>query len=389
MRKYFTYNIIGMLLIFIGSSLILNSKEILKPYFEITNTPDYCGDDLHKNFELYLNLGDIVKSDSLYGYNFQISYDTNKIELNQFLTSSTLSENCPYKGGQDIRSQGIFRGNAADFDYLLIGDKPLFAISGRILSSCIDSTMIKLDYIEFTDEFSKDSIELPEMKLYIKKIDNETRYLNIGFIQDTIKSNEDSLVIVSADLNNELKLTDPICIIEGNIQLIKKETISTVNNSVSIKEIQENQDSMIIMLSAEKIYSGDLLTFEMNDNSKTEDSLKISIKTQDCECFTRISGDIIRYKYVKEPDTASIVNEEKATCLNIVNNKLVLRNVGNIKDIKIYNIYGAVKKEISNQYQNDIEISFDEIENGVYGVSLIYDRPNNGKFEKRIIVIKN
>lgn len=392
MRNYTTYKIIGLLLIFIGSSLMMNSKEPLRPYFVIDKNPDYCGKSTDKEFTIALNIGEMTKSDSLYGYSFQISYDTTKIELNQFLYYNTLSEGCEKKDGSSWKAESVFRGAAANIfnNTMLTGNKPLFAISGKILSSCIDSTIIKLDYIEFTDEFTKDSIVLPEYKINIEKIDNDSRYLNVYFVQDTLKSNEDSLVIVSVDLNNNISLNNPVCFIKGNIDLIKKETISSANSNVKIASINENDGVLCISITGNNIFTGDLLTFETQNKFKADDSLQISIATDYCSCFTRISGDVVNYKYVEVQDTTTkSVKDKDAYFVNYQNEKLILKENEIVKEIVIYNIYGAIKNRISVQYQKDIEVNFENLENGVYGVSIIYDKPYTGQTEKRILVIKN
>ncbi len=381
--------IIWLLLTSVSSCQILKAESIAKTELKIYSIPDYCGSEVEKEFVIALTIGKVISTDSLFGFNFQLRYDTNKIDLDDALFISTLSENCNFhQGGSG--DAGTFLGSAMVYGLVpLVGDLPLMAIQGKILSSCIDSTTITLDFLAFTKEFTRDSIELSEIKINIDKIDNQQRYLNIKFDRDTIKSNEDSIVNVSIEKNNNYYLNNPICYIKANAEMIDLSSIKTISNNVLIDNIKSIGDSIEIKLIGDKIQDGALFQFEVNNSSKLESNIEISIVPGFCDCFSKYYNDTITYKYVKNPDTTISVNETKHYYLNYNKNVLKIEDISNIKRIKIYNIYGAIKKEIDNQYSNDIEINFEEFENGVYGILLEGDNTYDNNIEKRILVIKN
>jgi hypothetical protein len=366
------------------------ADTIVKSELIIYTNPDYCGSDGDKEFVFALSIGNVTKADSLFGYNFQLSYDTSKIELNDALFINTLSENCYYKQAGAGQGKGQFLVTAMDIGMVPItGDKPLAAISGKILGSCIDSTIITLDYLAFTKEFTRDSIELTTLQLNIEKIKNSSRFLTANFDRDTIKSNEDSIVKVSIEKNNTYYLNNPTCYLIAKSDIININSIKSLNENVSIEDIQRSGDSIEIIFSGFKIQDKDLFQFEVNNSIEEERQIYISIIPSVCDCFTELNTDVINYKYIKNNDSVKIVNETKHYILNYTNNILKVNDVNNIKRIKIYNIYGAIKAEIDNQYSNDIEINFEKFENGVYEVLLESDNSYGNYKEKRILVIKN
>ena len=191
-------NIISWLsvILLITGSRILTSAET--PALDVKlqlnkDTLVWCGDDNAKSFVLTVNIGTMTSTDSLYGYNFQINYDSTKVILSDLLTVGTLSENCDFKsGGND--TLGHFRASAMMMGMTpMTGNLPLVAIQGYLKEDCYDlpedSVKITMDYLEFTNEFTYDSIAAFEDTYFPIRRNSaisESQYLKLRVMEDSL-----------------------------------------------------------------------------------------------------------------------------------------------------------------------------------------------------------
>lgn len=86
---------LSVILMVTGSRILKAGETPLNVKLSIDpDTLLWCADESTRTFILKIDIGEMTKSDSLYGYNFQLNYDSAKIVLTDFLTVGTLSENC-------------------------------------------------------------------------------------------------------------------------------------------------------------------------------------------------------------------------------------------------------------------------------------------------------
>lgn len=156
---------------------------------------DVCGNENQRRFILVMNIGNVLPSDSLFGFNFQISYDKEKVKITDALYLNTLSEFFDTKAVSINSSQGKINGYAILMGMQPVyGNRPLIAFNGLWISNCPDTASFIVDYIEFTDEF-KISIDSLKPAILLGEIfTSKDRIFQIEATKDTIVNQENSFV---------------------------------------------------------------------------------------------------------------------------------------------------------------------------------------------------
>ncbi len=376
--------ILWLLVVFFTiSSQNMKSADICKVYFEINSALDYCGDDSEREIIISVNIGEVTSADSLYGYNFQIKYDTNLIKFTDMLYYGTLSENCYYKQGSATPG-GYFKVAAINIDNMLIGNKPLAAIKGTIKAKCSIDTEIQMNYIDFTKEFTRDSIELNDIGFVIDKVDKEDRTLKLKFRKDSLDLKLDKKIDLYIEKQysemNEIMLE-----FSGNIDLLDFDKIIPKNSDYQIELIEIKSDTAKIKVkSSSIIYFGNLVSIDTKSIGDTNINAQISVyaKIDTCECVFKIIPAIAKlYKYQD-----SIVNKcneidySKNTIYYLDGGVLDINKVFN--NIKIFDSLGVLRFESDNIIDSKIVVSNINTAGIYYGVL-------QGKEINRIIIIKN
>ncbi len=157
---------------------------------------DVCGNEKAKQFILVMSIGNVQRSDSLFGYNYEITFDNNKVKITDALYFNTLSEFMDAKSASINNSLGKINGYAITFGTEPIyGNKPLAAFNGVWISECPDTAFFKINYIEFTDEF-KVGIDTLKPAVLLGIVDTiNGRIFSISVNNEEINITEDTFYI--------------------------------------------------------------------------------------------------------------------------------------------------------------------------------------------------
>lgn len=355
--------------------------ETTKIKLNCDNSPKVCGTQVDAEFIVYVDMGTVVKTDSLYGFDFQLIYDSKKIQLTDFLTIGCLAEKCTYK---NVSYNGdTIKGYATRMDfYALTGSKPLFAFKGKVKDNSTDSALIKIDYIEFTDEYAKPFEIDEEFYLKVERIEKRQNKLIAKFESDSI--------YVSSEYKNipqELTITyNGVDFLENAKLRLKAEKIM---NMLSIDEMAEGISKEIIDNNTVELnYSGNpaysivkkvklSINAEYLANINNLNKVLTAEFIQDrCKCIGAYNDDSLRIISEK-----SNVNEITEDYSNVHINK-ILRISNQYKYMKLFNATGSLV------FDGEIiatEMDFGIYENGFY-LAAMYDE--NQRLIKTIKIIK-
>lgn len=367
-----------------GISLLASNQSIFaettKIKLECDKLPKVCANDGDGEFVIFVNMGAVAKKDSLYGFDFQLIYDSEKIQLTDFLTIGCLAEKCTHK---NVSYHGdTVKGYATRLDfYALAGDKPLFAMKGKVKNNCIDSALIKIDYIEFTEEYTK-PVEIEDAYyLKVERLEKKQNSLRAKFQIDTIMIKYDSAI------PQELTMTYNGVDRFDNAKL--KLSARKINEMLMISELPEgitktDLDENTIELS----YSGTpsfavvrkvkfLINAEyLSKFEKVNELIIVELIEDKCKCIGIYEGDSIRV--LNEKSSVSEIAEGKHS----VHIDRMLRVSEQYKFMKLYNASGKL--------MFDGEINGEMIDLGMYdkGFYLAAMFDENHKLIKTIKIIK-
>lgn len=351
----------------------------------VDKTPKVCGSDKDKEFIVFVEMGKVQVNDSLFGFDFQLIYDSKNIAITDFLTIGCLAENCTHKNA--VFHGDTVRGYATRMDLNpLRGDRPLFALKGKVKNNCIDSALIRIDYIEFTQEYTQ-SVDVNDT-LYLK-----AERVNSNHNQIIAKFNNDSLVITENPEDEIFK--QELNITYNGVELLDKFKLKLKANANKIlaKEItiddgllMEAVDDSTIMIE----YSG-RPSFAISKNIRFGISKDYVVNTDEintmlkaefiedrCKCIGKYANDSLK---VIKPKSI-VVNEYKGNDIEQVLVSDVLRVNDDCKYMKLFNAIGSLMME---QEICGNEINFGVVENGYY-LAIMYDE--NKQLNKKIKIIK-
>ncbi len=351
-----------------------NNKTLIKVIPE--RLPAICGSIENREFIVKVDMGEVLLSDSLYGYNFQLRYDSTKIKITDYLVLGTLAENCSYKACAFNRD--TIRGYASNMDMVrLYGKKPLFALKGHILTKCEDSALIKIDFVEFTSEYIKDSVEYQDLMMPIGKISNPNNSISIVVPDDTLyleKSIQQKKFTYSIDVSSSYPASKINAVISGkNADRILY--VSEYENSEYTVSSVKEKDKINIELKY-KIpvnYKSTKIDIQVNtneiDNIKDfSESYKFEIMEDKCSCIDNYKADSIRIMY--KESSVSEWNIDKTNNIDKIETVYTHDNINFEKyigynNIKIIDCFGKliIEKDIDNHKTINLN---EHLTNGVY-----------------------
>ncbi len=322
----------------------VNSYQIVDP----------CGDKIDQVL-IALDLGKIVKTDSLFGCDFQLSYDTSRLKMHSGLYINTLSEFFEDKNVSFSKS-GKITGYVAVASYFsppVYGTKPLMAFQGNYLTSCKDSIEIKIEYLEFTDEFKRPVIYQSGYVVAEPNVKNDL-HIKVYPKVDTSRFNMDTSEI-EIYLLCEHKPDSALSRLEFDLKLQKSEKyiIKSVEllslDVLDAEDLYFTNDSIIARLNVKgKVDKIPLIKFriaEINrDTSLTSFEINVT-KVDECACVTKKITGIGYLKTEEEKqDTTEVVNQFLSQIQQMSYNKLtdefLISAEKEIKSIEIYSILG-------------------------------------------------
>ena len=378
-----------VIILYLISPVDLKSREITA---KITKTNDFvvCSKINDKSVVLIIDIGNVLKSDSLYACNFEIEYIPEVVRYGGMLSSSTLiGDNTDFSAVGDSAAR-VIRGYIYD-NYPLFGNKPLFALRIDLRDTCyFDSIPFKLKYIEFTDEYQNNVSKYEDIKVAV--IQNDKHNLKSEIKQDTMFfENKKITVPVVISEKNFKNITDFQLTIKGidTDKFVLENIIA--NNELQFVSKENDDDKTYINFLKSKLLTEDTyinLEFKsLNDSIEIESKIIVKSYLNDkCSCnLTSIIDSVVFKQYAKKDtsDTSSVYLENEITKFNFFNNYLSIENQDAIKEIELVDLTGKVIEifEVNND-----KFYIDLLNRYSIGVYILVINTELNKFRKKIFI---
>jgi hypothetical protein len=302
------------LLLIGGSQLMASDGDTA--FLRNTRKIDVC-DDAKKSVIITLDIGEITRSDSLYGYNFRIDFDSLKIDFHTFLDLNTLSEYFEYKGANFFNSDGYVEGYAVNLTGAPVsGNRPLFGLFGNYLGDCPDTTYVSINYIDFTDEFMKEYKVFMDAEIIASVEDKQDRFLRVSFEDDTVKSFNNDMqaeALISLETNPGLRLESAMFELSvTNSDLYDIEDIELVADNMMISELTKDNSKISFRAFFNEDFNEQMaFKAKLTQLEKTFETAELEVRIFDvneCSCITRLFDDKVIIKGI-EQDTSTSVND--------------------------------------------------------------------------------
>ncbi len=392
-----------LLFIIIGSSQTGQAQRTA--YLVQHDNIDVCGDENDKKFTVSLNIGEVKRSDSLFGYNFRINFNQEKVKFEIGSFQSTLGQNLQEKRVTIINDSGQIAGFAVNLNFNLppaAGDKPLAAFRGKYLGDCPDTTTIVIESLGFTEEFQLNITEFENLDLAAEMEDKESRKIEPESNKDTVEfADEDKGLFITkfkyeedaARLNtlsfkleldeiNKFTISD-VTSINENFNIIEKEPYE--KGLIVKAEVMDNINDMNVMqVELEEMIDEDLVS-----NLYIKD-----LEVNDCSCITNFYDKEICLKSVKDTsDTTSVDYVETAKDNKILgsydlsSDHFVFQSESCvIRNVQLYNVQGI---KVDNKRSSDCNRFFRiEAGNRIPGIYFAIITDILGQ-QHKIVLIKN
>ncbi|QLH54820.1 MAG: hypothetical protein CH6_4177 [Candidatus Kapaibacterium sp.] len=339
---------------------------------------DVCGNENQKQFILVMSIGNVQRSDSLFGFNFQISFDKENVKFTDALYLNTLSEFFDMKSVSFDSANGKINGYAVSLGMEPIyGNRPLIAFYGKWISKCPDTANFSIDYIEFTDEF-KTTIDSMKPTILIGEVfPKDDRVFRVSSPKDTIVS-ADSIsefdLLVSISKDSRIDNFNLICKFDSEKLSIDSVVPASEDFEFLNSEVDDLGNLKLSFANKNDIGNRNTIKFYLKHLMPNVFS-KITISPEfdlECKCVTDFTKDSVYVVYKKE---ISNYFEEENNEFNIDGNY-----------IQIYDVMGRLIKEVYLECSlSDGDTSFmNEIGKGIYFVVI---RKGNSKIINREIYV--
>ncbi len=361
--------LLSILLLSSGEGKLSAQSPITVEVKTLTNI-DVCGNKL---FQIYIQTSEIYASDSIVGYDLFLGYNSDKIELDQVLTSNTISSQLQNAGSEAILTsnktvQGEIwiSGAYLTENRFLKGKQALIALSGRYLKDCSDTTLVSV--LQFNPAYYdfKDAPEILTKNLVIKaEVAEAGRVISANVKEDTIDYRiEDTSVTFSIYLSNDdVSRTKNIeCTVEFDRKdLLKIKNVESMQQVVRIDSIVNSTGKSIIHLT--QLSNADKLvpSLKIDVQRLTQDSAvvvaKVELKVQtNCTCINKVVNDSLKLKLFQPPVSAEefediFIKYDSIIVSSISNEAISLHsNEGSIFHVTVYSILGQKIENIENSH---------------------------------------
>jgi len=352
---------------------------------------DVCGQRKDK-VVLVIDLGKIVKKDSLFGCNFQLSYDTTKLRFHSALYLNTLAEFFEFKQVGFIRTGKIIGAVATMGMRPVYGSRPLVGFLGDYLDSCSNSVEVKIDYLEFTDEFKKEYVYSSGHVVGRVK-DKTERYFKLSADKDTtfiLQNENEGLFKIKAEQGIDYNIIDLIVSLKLNNfdNYIIKNIKSAEPSLLEIKKIKKTDNSVNISFFVKgKLNNKDIAVINIAEKRKGEEVAEILIEAlainSGCSCFTHKFSDLTYVKSRKKIDGVNDnSNKIKNDYYSMYSNEWIIEMVKQGLTVEIYDILGNLMVRKNCDFGIS-RISLDGFSNGVYFGIIQY---SNNVIKKKIFI---
>ena len=383
-------------LLFICSSQNGWSADTLQPFVYSQRKIDVCGDPSAKQVVAVVGIGKVKTTDAFFGCNFQLSYNRSKIIFNSALYLNTLSEFLEFQQ-VGFTQDGKIIGAVTTFGNVPVaGDLPLIAFLGHYIDNCPDTSLITIDFIEFTDEYKK------VVSKYIPGIISGEIIKNSKYFLE-LKSNKDSLILNENEIESYFNIS-ATAIPDSNLKFIDFEIELLNNKYFEISDISSLDSNIRIDSLNYSIASGkytlkttvsgllngnEILKVKIKQNKKIKETAEIllkAVKVDTCSCVSKfIDKNIKLVSKVNDTLSVSDLNNNYVWNYSRNNQELYLESEIELTNLKIYSVLGNEIIDITLNNDKTSGVSLKQYANGIYLVLI----ENLKKETKRIILIKN
>ena len=378
-----------------GISQKLKADDTLRAKVASYQVVDACGNKKEQVI-IAIDLGKIVKSDSLFGCNFQLSYDSTKIKMHSALYINTLAEFFDIKQVGFFRNGKIYGVVAVNFTSPQVtGEKPLIAFLGDYLKYCKDSVEVKIDYLEFTDEFKRPLayqsgyvVAEPNLKsdLHIKV------YPQVDTSKVLIDSSETSVKLICEHKPDTMVSRIGIKVKLENSDKFYFKGLDIVNPIILTKiseEIKENEINSIYSCNS-KI--NDKTLFNLRVGSKKKDTSKAIFtvditEIDECACATKFVTSTGYLATDVKKDTTGISDQVLSQIQNVyynyISDEFIINSDKEIRKVEIYDLLSYKLFDKCFLGEKFIPISANNMNAGCYFTVIEF---LDGSKEKKILI---
>ena len=339
------YLIFALGLLFIGNSIAKSKTYNLE--IQDKNDIDLCGKEFQKDVIIAPYMGNILKSDSLVGFEIVIEYNPDIVQMNQQLYTNTISQFFKFKDATFDRERGeIIMEGFVSFDAFpnpVSGDLPLVAFAGKFIGECEEEAYFRIKYFYPIDGFKGTVDTIKDISIKGKIADKPERKLGYKIYNNSNSIKYDTTL--SVDVSLDLGIMESVDywqtrVTIDNDSLKLSEVIGT--ESVIVQNVtKEEQNSYLIDL---KVINKDDLNFNLNFNSIKKDSALVKIKLEtvestECICATNFPESSFEIRNLETKD--SVISSVE-TYYNLVYDNGIIMSKGNELNLEVYNYTGIL-----------------------------------------------
>lgn len=278
-------------------------EEGIKPRLNLVRNFDPC--DIDKRITFNISVDNIIKEDSLFGFNLGLKYDTNKVQYINTLTANTIMNKFTHKYfSNDVVKQIIDVDGGVLTMNPLSGDSNLVAFEFNYIAEDFSGVKFEIVYLDMVEGYTK-TIDLSNsvFEFFPKVRDLENRKIEINSSLNKIDIDstlsKDFILNTSMYADNRLDSFDFKLTYDKN--LISLELVE--NENYTIKKINENLLFDEYRVSSQD-FNSTLNQFQLNlfQNIEINNTIISEIKVEIIDwdrssCITRTGDEkIIEFK---------------------------------------------------------------------------------------------
>lgn len=386
-------------IITIGNSGSLFSQNDVKPILSNYYNTRLCGTERNKDVLILIEVGTVSLKDSLYGFDFSISYDPDYLKFETPVFINTISEFFEWKDINFGMDYGKVKGYALH-DFPLGGNKPLIGFAGKYISECSEKTPLVLEYLEFTDDFQRKVSKADTLWIKPDIVVNPDYKYNIGIEQENVIFKEEDAAILNASI--EFSTVDNIDEISFDVLINSDnyiiEEIYPKDNSFEILERNVLQSGLNLNIKLSEttspVYDFEIIVRELRKDSNKVYSLNVvPLQLSQCNCVSEYRGDKIEIRTVIVDDDTTVAGVND----NIYSNQvsiftddvfITIDNSSelNMKAIHLFNYEGKLLESFINLDTKQFRINKSELIRGVYFLNI---QLSDSEFVKKAVLIYN
>ncbi len=384
MNSKFVYTIFALGLLIIMSSSQAQSKDYKLELLDF-NPIDLCGKEFQKEVIVAPSIGNIIKSDSLIGFELSLGYDPEIVRMNKVLYINTFADRFKFKQSYTESETGeiVFEGAVGlqGQPNPLSGDMPLVGFAGDFIGDCDDSVEFTVNYFFPLDGFKGSVDEDTTLTIVGNIVDKPTRMIGFKFDNTDLKLKKDSTALLNIDLDL------------GELSSLEywKAKVSFDTDSLTLVGV-EGSDSVEVELNYAdntgyfiemKVINADDANITLNIASAKYDTADVkvtieTVETTECICATRFPESIKIFNNYQS-DTV-VTNVDYSDSYEYLDGRILAKKVGTV--VQVYDILGnKIDEEVCNV--NSVYDS-NRLRKGIYFIKVttsdltkIYKKINN------------